>query len=87
MSKKLHISCNTSPACLEIFIGFNFCVVKEVIKKSVLAKCKIKKETSTGNSYSQWIQRFFNCLASTAHAIGAKLLLKYPSTTFVKAKS
>ena len=30
---------------------------------------------------------FFNYSASTAHAIGAKLLLKYPSTTFVKAKS
>ena len=32
-------------------ISYNFCVVKEVIKKSVLAKCKIKKETSTGKSY------------------------------------
>ena len=36
---------------------------------------------------AQWIQGFFNHFASTAHAIGGKLLLKYPSTTFVKAKS
>ena len=36
---------------------------------------------------AQWIQSFFNHCASTALAIGAKLLLKYPFTTFVKAKS
>ena len=36
---------------------------------------------------TQWIEGFFNHLASTAHAIVAKLPLKYPSTTFVKAKS
>ena len=36
---------------------------------------------------TQWIQSFFNHCASTALAIGARLLLKYPFTTFVKAKS
>ena len=38
-------------------------------------------------SAAQWIQGFFNHFVSTAHAIGGKLLLKYPPTTFVKAKS
>ena len=37
--------------------------------------------------YTQRIQSFFNSFASTALAISAKLLLKYPFTTFVKAKS
>ena len=41
----------------------------------------------SAKSLSQWIQGFFNHFASTVHAIGGKLLLKYPSTTFVKAKS
>ena len=36
---------------------------------------------------TQWIQGFFNHFASTAHVIGGKLQLKYPPTTFVKAKS
>ena len=34
---------------------------------------------------SQWIQPLFNFFASTALAISAKLPLKYPFTTFVKA--
>ena len=34
---------------------------------------------------AQWIQSFFNSFASTALAFSAKLLLKYPFTTFVKA--
>ena len=36
---------------------------------------------------AQWIQSFFNSFASTALAISAKLLLKYPFKTFVKAKT
>ena len=36
---------------------------------------------------AQWILSFFNSFASTALAISAKLLLKYPFTTFVKVKS
>ena len=75
MSKKLHISCNTSPACLEIFIGFNFCVVKEVIKKSVLAKCKIKKETSTGNSYL--FANLVHVFKSATVVVGRTLLLLF----------
>ena len=35
----------------------------------------------------QWIQSFFASFASTALAISAKLLLKHPLTTFVKAKT
>ena len=42
---------------------------------------------NSGIDPAQWIQGFFNYSASTALAIGAKLLLKYPSTTSEKAKS
>ena len=52
-------------------------------------KALIKKQNMVTTSFSptQWIQGFLNHFACTAHAIGGKLLLKYPSTTFVKAKS
>ena len=62
--------------------------------KSLKQKAKYRRNIHLINWYhvllqfcTQWIQSFFNSFASTTLAISAKLLLKYPLTTFVKAKT
>ena len=57
------------------------------VKRKELKKISKRLIQRPGEAYSQWIEGFFNRFASTAHAIAAKVLLKYPSITFVKAKS
>ena len=57
----------------------NFC-------SSALLYCALQ-EGRKNNRLTLWIQSFFNPFPSTALAISTKLLLEYPFTTFVKAKT